>query len=186
MLDSSVTRWTDVLGTQRTGFLGIGGTTGSLYQELWTRVGVRRFSLAESTASLSGLPPNGWLQVFEHLRFSAMGRYSRPYGGAAFQGFTAVAPQTYLGQASVSVGNYDKENKPIREVEFAITVDSGLFVDFKGNSQEERFGSLLIRVPYVTIETWNDLINGKDRGPTFGASLALDLLQIRDRFYGPS
>ncbi len=113
-----------------------------------------------------------------------MGRYSRPYGGAAFQGFNAVAPQTYLGQASVSVGNYDKQNKPIWEVEIALTVDSGLFVDFKGNSQEERFGSLLIRVPYVTFETWNDLINSKDRGPTFGASLTLDLLQIRDRFYG--
>jgi hypothetical protein len=61
-----------------------------------------------------------------------------------------------------------------------------LFVDFKGNGQEERFGSLLIRVPYVTFETWNDLINSKDRGPTFGASLTLDLLQIHDRFYGPS
>jgi hypothetical protein len=59
-------------------------------------------------------------------------------------------------------------------------------VDFKGNSQEERFGSIAFRFPYVTFETWNDLINSKDRGPTFGASLTLDLLQIRDRFYGGS
>jgi len=186
MVDASLTRWANILGTHKTGFFGIGGSTGSLYQEPWARIGVRRFSLAESIATLSGSAPGGVFKALEYVRFSAMGRYSRPYGGAAFQGFNAVAPQTYLGQASVSVGNYDKENKPIWEVEIALTVDSGLFVDFKGNSQEERFGSLLIRVPYVTFETWNDLINSKDRGPTFGASLTLDLLQLRDRFYGPS
>lgn len=186
MVDGSVTRWANVMGTQRTGFLGIGVSTGSLYQEPWARIGVRRFSLAESIGNLSGSPPSGWLKAFDYVRFSAMGRYGRPYGGAAFQGFSAVAPQTYLGQTSVSVGNYDKENKPIWEVEIALTVDSGLFVDFKGNSQEERFGSIAFRFPYVTFETWNDLINSKDRGPTFGASLTLDLLQIRDRFYGGS
>lgn len=186
MLDGSLTRWADLFGSTRTGFIGIGGSGGSLYYEPWVRAGIRRYSAADTVRNVFGTAPSGPLKVLDHVRFSAMGRYGRPYGGAAFQGFNAVAPQTYLGQASVSVGNYDKENKPIWEVEIALTVDSGLFVDFKGNSQEERFGSIAFRLPYVTFETWNDLINSKDRGPTFGASLTLDLLQVRDRFYGPS
>lgn len=186
MVDGSLTRWADLAGSQKTGFLGIGFSTGSLYHEVWARLGVRRYSLADTIQRLSGSPLSGALKLFEYVRVSAMGRYSRPYGAAAFQGFQQVAPQTYIGQGSVSVGKYDQDNKPIWEIEIALMVDSGLFVDHKGDSQEERFGSLAIRVPYVTFETWNDLINSKDRGPTYGASLTLDLLHIRDRFFRKS
>ena len=46
--------------------------------------------------------------------------------------------------------------------------------------------SAAFRYSSVTFETWNDLVNQKDYGPTFGARLTVDLLHIyhawRDRF----
>lgn len=62
-----------------------------------------------------------------------------------------------------------------------MTVDSGLFVDYAGKGLEERFVSVALHMPYVTFETWNDLINQKDYGPTFGARFILDLREI---YYG--
>ncbi|MGH7235641.1 MAG: hypothetical protein ACREIO_04590, partial [Nitrospiraceae bacterium] len=110
-------------------------------------------------------------------RFSAMGRYGRLYGGSAYP---VVAPQSYLGQVSVGVGNYqpEKEDRSSWEIELAMTIDSGLFVDGKGDAIEERFVSAAFRYSAVTFETWNDLVNQKDYGPTFGARLTVDLLHI--------
>ena len=38
--------------------------------------------------------------------------------------------------------------------------------------------SAAFRYSSVTFETWNDLVNQKDYGPTFGARLTVDLLDI--------
>jgi hypothetical protein len=38
-----------------------------------------------------------------------------------------------------------------------------------------------LRYSAVTIETWNDAINQKDYGPTFGGRVTLDLLYLYDR-----
>jgi len=65
----------------------------------------------------------------------------------------------------------------------AVTFDSGLFVDHRGDSLEERFVSLALRYSAFTFETWNDLINQKDYGPTFGARLTLDLLYAYERWW---
>ena len=43
--------------------------------------------------------------------------------------------------------------------------------------------SLALRYPAFTFETWNDLINQKDYGPTFGARLTLDLFYMYDRWF---
>lgn len=67
------------------------------------------------------------------------------------------------------------------ELEVGLTVDSGLFVDHRGDSLEERFVTAALRISAVTIETWNDLINQKDYGPTFGARVTLDVLYLYDR-----
>ena len=93
----------------------------------------------------------------DYLRVSALGRYGRPFSGAAFH---QVAPQSYLAQASVGLGNYQhwKDSTPW-EIELAVTVDSGLFVDHRGDALEERFVSLALRYSAFTFETWNDLIN---------------------------
>jgi len=170
MLSGSLTRWFSLPGSGDVFFAGIGGAGGSLYYEPYIQVGFRRLAILEP------LPLIG-----DYLRFSAMGRYGRPYSGAAFH---QVAPQSYLGQASVGLGNYRcwKDHTPW-EIELAVTFDSGLFVDHRGDSLEERFVSLALRYSAFTFETWNDLINQKDYGPTFGARLTLDLLYAYERWF---
>jgi hypothetical protein len=172
MIGGSLTRWKEIFSRQEDAFAGVGAASGSLYHELYTQIGVRRVSLPDS------------VPYSRFVRFSAMGRYGRLFGGSAFP---IVAPQSYLGQASVAVGNYqpEKGDRPSWEIEVAMTIDSGLFVDGKGDSIEERFVSAAFRYSFVSFETWNDFVNQKDYGPTFGARLTVDLLQIyhawRDR-----
>ena len=78
-----------------------------------------------------------------------MGRYSRLYGGAAYSD-AVIANQSYLAQGSVTLSDYeDNDVDPPRwEIEFAATIDSGLFVTPSGNSIERRFGSIALRFPY--------------------------------------
>ena len=117
--------------------------------------------------------------VSDYIRFSALARAGRPFSGAAFH---EVASYSYLGQASVGIGNYQRKDCDTPwEIEFGLTVDSGLFVDHRGNSLEERFATVALRYSAVTFETWNDLINQKDYGPTFGARLTVDVLYLYDR-----
>lgn len=169
MISSSLTRWFNLLGSSDSFFIGIGGAAGSLYYEPYAQVGFRRLAL---------LPI---LVVSDYLRFSALARYGRPYSGAAFH---QVAPQSYIGQISASLGNYAHwEDSTPWEIEFALTVDSGLFVNDRGDSLEERFASLALRYSAFTFETWNDLVNQKDYGPTFGARLTFDLLYMYERWF---
>lgn len=170
MLSSSLTRWFSLLGSPEVFFAGIGGAGGSLYYEPYMQAGFRRLALLEP------LPLIG-----EYLRVSALGRYGRPFSGAAFR---RVAPQSYLGQVSVGLGNYRSwQDHTPWEIELAVTFDSGLFVDHRGDSLEERFVSLALRYSAFTFETWNDLINQKDYGPTFGARVTVDLLYAYERWF---
>ncbi len=175
MVGGSLTRWFTVLGPHETLFAGVGFGTGSLYHEVYARLGLRRLSLADAVQSLSGADPALLRTVSDFVRFSALARYSRPYTGAAFR---EVAPQTYLGQWSLSFGDYRKAHVPSYEFEIALSIDSGLFVDFKGDSLEERYWSLAFRFPYVMLETWNERINTKDMGPTYGITMVFDVLRF--------
>ena len=175
-IDWSATRWGALLGPQENAFGGLGLSAGSLYYEFFLRAGLRRVSLADAVRTVSGSDIAALRTLSGFVRFSGMARYSRLHGGGTFRD---VAPQSYLGQFSVSLADYRETDHPGWEIEFALTVDSGLFVDHKGDALEERFGSLALRFPYGSLETWNDLVNHKDYGPTFGASLMFDLLRIR-------
>jgi hypothetical protein len=175
MISGDVTKWLDLLGQRELGFGGIGFASGSLYHEAFADIGVRRLSLSESFGS----PEGSWLRSFsDYVRFSGMARYSRLYGGSAYP---VVAPQSYLGQASISISNYknyDPTVAPRWELEITYTIDSGLFVGERGGSIEEQFISTTLRFPYGRFETWNDFIGWKDYGPTYGATLTFDLFQI--------
>ena len=171
MISGSLTRWISLLGSNDVFFAGVGGAGGSLYYEPYIHAGFRRWSVLGFVPLLA-----------DYVRVSAMGRYGRPFGGAAFR---EVADRSWIGQTSVGIGNYARWNCPCAtpwEIEVAMTIDSGLFVDHKKASLEERFISLAGRYAAVTVETWNDLINQKDYGPTFGASLTVDLLYLYDRW----
>lgn len=175
MVDGSVTRWLPLLTQPKKVFVGVGGSTGSLYQELFARTGIRGAELGSSVLSLLGWGEANHLAAdfVRGIRWSAMGRIAQAYSGSAFR---QVAPQNYLFQTSLSWGIYDERLLPKFEIEAGVSVDSGLFVDFQGHSLEERFASLLtIRVRNVALETWNDMVNRKDYGPTYGFRLTLDV-----------
>ncbi len=172
MLSGSLTRWMSFWGSDDVFFAGVGAAGGSLYYEPYAQAGFRRLS------PFAAVP---WLS--DHLRISAMGRVGRPFGGAAFR---EVAATSWIAQGSVAIGNYADRSSPCStpwEIELAATIDSGLFVDHKKASLEERFISVAFRYAAVTFETWNDLINQKDYGPTFGARLTFDLLYLYDRWF---
>lgn len=178
MIDGTVTRWTALLGDRRTGFAGSGFSVGSLYQEVYARIGIRRFPIAD----LFGLSENSrglGSQIARSVRFSTMGRYSRIWSGAAYH---EVKPMSYLAQVSMSIGDYMPDPfHPLWELEFAFTLDSGLFVSTSGNSIEERFGSASLRIAFITFQAWNDSLNGHDNGPTYGGRFMVDLFQLYAR-----
>ena len=168
MTSGTLTKWTGLLGSDDVFFYGIGGAAGSLYYEPYVQIGLRRLSLPGSGPLLS-----------DYVRVSALARYGRPFSGAAFH---QVVNHSYLGQVSVGVGNYRRNDCDVPwEIEIGLTADSGLFADHRGSSINERFVTFALRYSAVTVETWNDAINQKDYGPTFGARLTLDLLYLYDR-----
>jgi hypothetical protein len=162
MLGGSVTRWFSVLGSRENTFVGVGLTSGTLYHEPYARIGIRRMPFP----------------IPAFLRLSAMGRYARLYNSSAF---ASISSQSYLGQVSLSLSDYRDDPVPQWEIEVGVSIDSGLFTTPGGNSLEEIFGTVALRFPYGRLEMWNDVINSKDRGPTFGGTLMIDILPlIRD------
>lgn len=179
MINGSVTRWFTLFGSADRGFIGAGAATGTLYHEPYINVGIRRLPLSDVAKSLGG--SSRGLEDFSHFaRFSFMGRYGRIFRSSAYD---QLARQSYFGQASISIADYRNEQAapPRWELEIGLAIDSGLFVDPSGNGIEGRFIAVAIRIPYLKWETWND-IGGGDFGPTFGARLMIDLLQVYDRF----
>ncbi len=183
MVNGSISRWIKLFGEREVGFASIGFASGSLYHETFGRIGLRRLSLADLLQPAIGASPV--LEGFSrYVRFSAMGQYGRLLGGAAY-GHSVLPEQYFLGQASVSVGKYgDGGSVPDWELEFAATIDSGLFATPAGRSIERRFGSIALRFPYGVVETWNDLLGGTDSGPTYGVQLMFDVYRIYSRLEG--
>lgn len=180
MLGGSVTRWASLVGSQENAFAGMGVAVGSLYQEVYGRVGLRQISIAEVLAAIHpGIVPTALERFSRFVRFSGMGRYSRLYGGSAYSD-AVIANQSYLGQVSVSIGDYESAEPPRWELEFAATIDSGLFVTPSGHGIERRFGSIALHFPYGVLETWNDVLGQTDSGPTYGFRFMLDLLALRE------
>jgi len=162
MFDASITRWATLFDTPNVAFVGVGASLGSVYHEPFVRVGARRVVLSE------------------HLRFSAMGRYGRPFGSSAFDD---VATQSLLGQASLAVGSYRADNSPAIEVEIALTYDKGLFNTFDGRAKEQYFLSVAFRGGPLTLELWNDSwhpahFGTRDFGPTYGLLIQFDVLRL--------
>ncbi len=174
MVDGSLTYWMHQSGKQRYIFGGGGISTGSLYHEAFIRGGLRRAPIGNWFADqIPEQWPNWIPTMLSGLRVSGLIRYGRSYSGSAFK---EVAPQTYISQFSLSWGIYDDYLVPFFELEAGVTLDSGLFTDFRGDSLEEWFVSLItVRIRHFTFETWNDLINQKDYGPTYGGRVMFNI-----------
>ncbi len=172
MVDVSLTgwnRWLNGISRAKDWFGGVGLSGGTLYQELYGRTGIRRWQPLpdwENPPFKQFLGPLG-------VRVSGMARYSRLFDGAVLH---SVKPSALVEQASASAGSYGTgDEPPTWEMEFAMTWDSGLFVNGAGQSRKEVLGSVALTIGYFRFETWNDLFNHKDKGPTGGASMTIDL-----------
>jgi hypothetical protein len=188
MAGGSLTRWSPLFSSRDTGFAGLGVVGGSLYQELYGRIGLRQLSLGELAAWLFPHSDHEALNaVSRFVRLSAMGRYSRLFGGSAYSG-DVTANQSYLGQVSVSFADYTavKGARPRWELELALTYDSGLFASPNGRWLTRRFGSVALHFPYGTIETWNDWVGSTDSGPTGGFNLMFNVLELYPILSGQS
>jgi hypothetical protein len=173
MVDGSVTRWFTLLDRMPELFVGGGVSVGTVYYEEFARIGVRRASFDSFIPYWNETPLH---YVSDYVRGSAMARY----GALQSSGLVSnVKPYSFLYQVSVSVGPYGKEKlDPAWEIEFALTWDSGIFVDETGQSRKELFWSVAASYAALRVETWNDSINQKDKGPTYGFNVTLDLLKL--------
>ncbi len=172
-ISGSLSRWWGLTGQQRILYFGGGGQSGSLFHELFVRTGFRRWSPVKTIEYLNGNQEGFFAGLFRPLRLSGLLRASRIETGAAFHDLANVA---YTAQGSISYGWYDTHTlRPWFEVELGATIDSGIFNGELGDSLEERFWTAALRAYPFTIETWNDQLNSKDFGPTYGARLTMDL-----------
>ncbi len=173
MIDGSVTRWFPLF-SPKVIFVGGGFSVGTIYQQGFLRAGIRRLQILP-TLYHSGR----WGDV--SLRVSALGRISYQTDGAVLHATRATAG---LVQPSIAFGQYRTENGqtiPTWEIEFALMWDSGIFVNPTGQSQKQFAWSLAASAGPFRFETWNDSmghLSERDFGPTYGASLTLDVLRV--------
>jgi hypothetical protein len=172
-ISGSLTRWWKIAGQKRILYLSGGGQSGSLFHEVFARTGFRRWPPVQTIEYFKGNQDGVVASLFRPLRLSGMVRASRLETGSAFKD---LANTTYTAQGSISYGWYDEQTlHPWFEVEIGATIDSGIFNGEFGDSLEERFWTAAIRAYPFTLETWNDQLNSKDYGPTYGARLTMDV-----------
>lgn len=175
MIDGSLTRWFPFLwGAPKTLFAGGGFSVGTLYQQGFLRAGIRRLQITPTFYS------GDWGKVSG--RASVLGRVSYQDNGAVLHSIRHTAA---LIQPSVAFGQYwttkTGETIPTWELEFALTWDSGIFVNTVGRSQEQFAWAIALSAGPVRVETWNDSmghLSERDYGPTYGAMLTLDVLRV--------
>jgi hypothetical protein len=88
-------------------------------------------------------------------------------------------------QPSIAFGQYvtsqTGETIPTWEIEFTLMWDSGIFVNNTGQSQKHFAWSIAASAGPLRFETWNDSMGNiaeRDYGPTYGATLTLDVLRV--------
>ena len=173
MVDGSVTRWFPLI-RPKTVFLGGGFSVGTIYQQLFLRGGIRRLPLTPT------LHEGNWGAV--SVRGSILGRVSFQEDGAVLR---SIRQTSGLLQPALAIGQYATDAKgetvPTWEVEFALMWDSGIFVNGVGQSRKQFFWSAALTGGPLRFETWNDSlgnISKSDFGPTYGASLTVDLFRL--------
>jgi hypothetical protein len=173
MIDGSVTRWFHLF-RPKVIFVGGGFSVGTIYQQGFLRGGIRRMPITPTLYSGS------WGEV--SARASVLGRISYQDNGAVLR---AVRSTAGLVQPSIAFGQYvtteTGETIPTWEIEFALMWGSGIFVNTTGQSQRQFAWSLAASAGPVRVETWNDSLGNiaeRDYGPTYGATLTVDVLRV--------
>lgn len=164
-------------------FVGAGASVGTLNQDLFVHAGSSYSTLKTPWADL------GW------IRMPSLGGGMMLRAGVLAPGyyFRDVASNYVSAQASGRV-RLEFWDFPV-DLEYALTASSGMFVAARSTAQlaeieargeparkvyfakiaiPERFRSIRLRIGQFTFETFNDSPGGKDKGPSFGASVTLD------------
>ncbi|MBH0191180.1 MAG: hypothetical protein HP492_05325 [Nitrospira sp.] len=180
MIDGSVTRWFPLF-QPKVMFVGGGFSVGTIYQQGFLRAGLRRLQVSPTLYC-----SDRWGDI--SLRASVLGRISYQDNGATLRSVRSTAG---LVQPSIAFGQYRRtangETIPTWEIEFALMWDSGIFVNPRGDSQKQFAWSLAASTGPLRFETWNDSLGNiatRDFGPTYGASLTLDMLRVW-RYFSP-
>ncbi|MEZ5965715.1 MAG: hypothetical protein R3F56_17910 [Planctomycetota bacterium] len=168
------------------GLLGAGLATSTLYHEMFAHVGGSMYSPRY------------------HVRAEVVDRMCLCTGGdaypdvAPFTNLTQVSlyyvPRSYFMGPSGSLGEvfdealrwrnlwpwnwpkaiHDLGGRP--EIGVHVTYDTGLFLNERGQEIDTWFISLSMEWPTgLRLETWNDMANGTDFGPTYGMMISFDL-----------
>jgi hypothetical protein len=173
MVDGSITRWFPATH-RKVFFVGGGFSVGTIYQQVFLRAGIRRLQVTPTIYEGAWGAVNG--------RASFLGRISFQEDGAVIRSIRQTAG---LVQPALAFGQYiltkRGETIPTWEIEFALVWDSGIFVNQVGQSQEQFAWSLALTGGPLRFETWNDSFGNivtRDFGPTYGASLTLDLFRL--------
>lgn len=176
MIDGSLTRWF-ALFRPKVIFMGAGFSVGTIYQQGFLRTGIRRMPITPTLYH-----SEKWGDV--SFRASALGRISYQSNGAVLH---AVRQTAGLVQPSIAFGQYvtteTGETIPTWEIEFALMWDSGIFVNTTGQSQKHFAWAIAASAGPLRFETWNDSMGNiaeRDYGPTYGATLTLDVLRVWD------
>ncbi len=175
MIDGSLTRWFPLWDGPKIIFAGGGFSVGTIYQQGFLRAGVRRVPITPTLYH-----SKTWGDV--SFRASALGRISYQANGAVLHSVRSTAG---LVQPAIAFGQYRTtahgETIPTWEIELALMWDSGIFVNTTGQSQKQFAWSLAASAGPVRFETWNDSmghLSERDYGPSYGASLTLDVLRV--------
>jgi hypothetical protein len=173
MIDGSLTKWFPLFGPKAI-FLGGGFSVGTLYQQGFLRAGIRRVQITPTFYRGS------WGEV--SARASVLGRISYQGNGPTIHDVRQTAG---LVQPAIAFGQYrtnkNGETIPTWELEFGLMWDSGIFVNAAGESQKQFAWALAASLGPARFETWNDSMGNiatRDFGPTYGASLTVDLLRV--------
>ena len=174
MIDGSITRWFSLWCGPKVIFAGGGFSVGTIYQQGFLRAGIRRLQIIPTLYSAS------WGDV--SARASVLGRISYQDNGSTIHDVRQTAG---LVQPSIAFGQYHTTANggtvPTWEIEFALMWDSGIFVNVEGVSQKQFAWSIAGSFGPVRFETWNDSMGNiaeRDFGPTYGATLTLDVRRV--------
>ena len=144
----------------------------------WMR-GPRRVPLfAGAGASFSTISNEAFVQAgfrAAHWGPSAVVRLGTVSGGDALPA-RVLASRYVTGQVSLRLPLDDWLAGLLGlmpEVEVGTTWTSGLFADTTGAAIAEQFITFKVAWGPLSIETWNDSINGKDQGPTYGLKVTM-------------
>jgi hypothetical protein len=158
-----ITKWWGPFNGALPLFLGGGAAPSTIYQEAFLHAGVRHAPIS--------------INSILYGRFSIMARGGVTGGGSAFNAqylrpayaalqYSLAIPSDVVARVLFSPG----WAAIVPEIEAILSHDTGFFESLDGTGLRESFVSMRVSWAdeWLVVETWNDLINNKDKGPTGG------------------